>query len=350
MSMDRTLQARFEKDPVLMAAAEWFFEVRSNDVPVERIAEWQEWLAQDPAHRHAFEKIESLWEMSDAVTIPPRWPADSEVASDRYAGQQSVSEWRQRRRGLGLGGRWAIFGLAASVAVAAMVGSWLALHRPAIGVETAVGETRTLALPDGSTVEVGGRTTLEAKFADRSREISLDEGEAFFQVAKDPARPFVVRAGDTFVTAVGTAFNVRRTADGAVIAVAEGAVEVRASSGAPQVLNAGEQTNVRADGSARVVAAVDADSVAGWRDGRLQYLNEPLSQVVADLARHSSRALVIGDTEVGDLRVTGVVFRNNIDGWLAGLEATMPVKVVRHGDASVEITRGGEGAQQLDAP
>lgn len=348
MSMDRTLQARFEKDPVLMAAAEWFFEVRSNEVPVERIAEWQEWLAQDPAHRQAFEKIESLWAMSDAVTMPPRWPADSEVASDRYTGQQTVSEWRQRRRGLNR--RWALFGLAASVAVAAMVGSWLALHRPAIGVETAVGETRTLALPDGSTVEVSGRTTLEAKYVDSAREISLDEGEAFFQVAKDPGRPFVVRAGDTSVTAVGTAFNVRRTADGAVIAVAEGAVEVRASLGAPQVLRAGEQTNVRADGSAHVVAAVDASSVAGWRDGRLQYFNEPLSQVVADLARHSSRTLLIVDEAVADLRVTGVVFRNNIDGWLAGLEATMPVRVVRREDASVEITRGEEGERRHEAP
>jgi ferric-dicitrate binding protein FerR (iron transport regulator) len=62
--------------------------------------------------------------------------------------------------------------------------------------------------------------------------------------------------------------------------------------------------------------------------------------VVADLARHSSRVLSIRDAEAGELRVTGVVFRNNIDGWLAGLEATMPVRVVRHQDASVEITRG----------
>ena len=341
--MDRTAtirnaQWRLENDPVLQAAAEWFFELRSDDVSVERIAEWQEWLAADAANRRAFERIEAFWHASETLDVPA-WPTDAEVAADRYRGAESVSEWRQRMASFGLRLRrpW-IAAIAASVVGLFAAGTWFVRHAPAIAVATQVGETRSLSLPDGSTVSVGGRSTIEARFAETSREIALEQGEAFFHVARDVTRPFVVHAGSTAITAVGTAFNVRRAESGVTVSVAEGVVRISSPEGDIATVNAGEQARVpfRAQPHADVVP-VDAGSIAGWRDGRLQYMDEPLGAVLEDLARYSARKIVVDDARVGELRITGIVFQQNVDGWLAGIQATLPVRVRRLEDGSVRI-------------
>jgi transmembrane sensor len=338
-TVNRNVQASLENDPLLHMAAEWFFELRSSDVSVERIAEWQEWLAADAANRRAFENIELFWLMSGKIETAA-WPTDAEVAADRYGGAASVSEWRQRTTRLGLVRRrpW-IAALAASVVGLMAIGAWFALNTRPIAVATQVGETRSLSLPDGSTVAVGGHTMIEARFAERSRDVALERGEAFFHVAKDATRPFVVHAGRAAVTAVGTAFNVRRTESGViVVAVAEGVVRISTVEGEITTVSAGQQAKLQARAQEPAdVVPVDAGSIAGWRDGRLQYMNEPLDAVVEDLARYSSRKILIHDPQVRELRITGIVFQQNVDGWLSGLEATLPVRIVKRDDGSAWI-------------
>lgn len=338
-TVDRSAQARLESDPVLLAAAEWFLELRSSGVSVERIAEWQEWLAADAANRQAFDRIESLWHMTGKIAAPS-WPADTDVAADSYRGVGTISEWRRHpaHRRLAV---WPHTFRFAAVVLAAAIGLWLWLRAPLIAVETAVGETRNLSLPDGSTIAVGGYTEIEADFVERSRDVALTRGEAFFRVAKDPARPFVVHAGRIAVTAVGTAFNVRRAAHGVtMIAVAEGTVKITTPNREVGLVSAGQEARVmERAGERAAVVPVNASSVAGWRDGRLQYINESLQAVIADLRRYSSRKIVIGDSETGELRITGIVFQQNVDGWLASLEATLPVRVVHGENGTAEIRR-----------
>ena len=91
---------------------------------------------------------------------------------------------------------------------------------------TGVGETRTIRLPDGSIISAGADTDLVATLLKGSRTVVLGNGEAYFRVVKNPGRPFTVRAGDTTVTDIGTAFDVRRTLNGVIVAVAEGVVDV----------------------------------------------------------------------------------------------------------------------------
>jgi len=359
--MDRT---ELEPDPVLQIAAEWFFELSSDSVTGERIAEWQIWLAENAAHRDAFERIEKLWRMSDEIG-PIHWPTDTEVAQDSYSGGEDIGTWRARQvRQLRRFTRWVT--VAASVAILGLLavsdyGSDIAVMirgGSRIHVETQVGETRILTLPDGSALSAGGQTSLVATLLKHSRTVTLKRGEAFFQVAKDPARPFTVEAGSAAVTVVGTAFDVRRNRDQVVVAVAEGIVRVAGPAlrahpavmstrpdlpqGAPsltQQLKAGQRLSVNHAGSAPELTPIDSKGVAGWRQGRLQYLNEPLEVVVADLARYSTRRIVIEDPEVAALRVTGVVFEQNVDAWLASVEATVPVEVVKHSDGSVSLER-----------
>lgn len=359
--MDRSLQARLECDPLLQKAVEWFLELRSDSVSGERIADWQQWLSEDAAHRQAFQRIESFWRLIDEASA--HWPTEAEVAGDSYSGSESITAWRARSvpaagpaseaRLAGRGRRSGLGAVVAGMALAAAAVVLILAYWPIlivrveggsrVVVDTTVGETRTITLPDGSVVSAGGETSLVATLLGHSRTVMLSHGEAFFHVAKDRSRPFTVHAGSTAVTAVGTEFDVRRTLGFVVVAVAEGVVRVAAplqgneSTPAPGRLSAGQQLTLEPFHVPPKLSSVDPTWVAGWREGRLQYVDEPLDSVVADLARYSTRRITIEDPNVARLQVTGVVFVQNVDGWLSSLEATFPVRVERQADGSVAI-------------
>ncbi|HEX3843400.1 MAG TPA: FecR domain-containing protein [Steroidobacteraceae bacterium] len=355
--MDRLLQPHFEHDPLLEEAAEWFIALRSDGVSGERIAEWQHWLSSDEAHRQAFQRLESFWQLSDGVAA--RWPTEDEVKQDEYSGTESVTAWRSRHRTVAPERRepratsavrarpfgWLLVGapLAAIIAFAAVV-YWPLIEVTIQGgwqtsIQTGIGETRTLTLPDGTTVSAGGETSLVATLLPHSRTVVLSRGDAYFQVAREPGRPFTVRAGSTTVTDIGTAFDVK-VLDGVIVSVAEGMVGVSAKVMTnPDIvqLGAGKSIALQAFNKVSVVTTVNPAEVGGWRQGRLQYVDEPLAGVVADLSRYSTRRIIVGDAHVANLRVTGIVFLDNINGWLASLESTFRVNVATEGDGTVLI-------------
>lgn len=253
----------------------------------------------------------------------------------------------------------AIAGMAAAASVAIVaVAYWPMLFVALQGgsritVTTGVGSTRTVSLPDGSVISASADTDLVATFLKQSRTVVLSHGEAYFHVTKDPSRPFIVRAGGMTVTDVGTAFDVRRTLGGAIVAVSEGVVRVATrlphdhfspiarllgASGRPRLetiqLTAGQQLSLESFNTAPQLSSVNPNWVAGWRVGRLRYVDEPLNGIVADLARYSDRRIVISTPAVADLRVTSIVSVQNIDGWLASLGATFPVRVVSEADGT----------------
>ena len=171
---------------------------------------------------------------------------------------------------------------------------------------------------------------------------------AFFRVAKDPARPFIVKVGATTVAAVGTAFNIRRAGERVVVGVSEGTVKVDARAATAQAqpertvirtarLGVGQQLSFdAADGSASI-QIVDVIGIAAWREGLLQYRDEPLRSVIADLTRYSARDIVIANPQIADLRITGTVFANDVDNWLQSLETALPVRVVWAPDGSARL-------------
>jgi len=210
-----------------------------------------------------------------------------------------------------------------------------------MAVNTTIGETRTLTLPDGSILAAGGRTSLVVTFEKHARTIKLEQGEACFQVAREADRPFTVHAGDTAVTALGTAFDVRKDVNRVVVAVSEGSVQVHAAAAPQSQIKAGQRLSVTRRTSTPELSPIDTKGVAQWRQGKLQYMDEPLEVVVADLSRYTTRRILLDSPEIGALRVTGVVFERNVDAWLSSLEATLPVKVVSHPDGSVSLASSG---------
>ena len=355
--------ARIEQDELLRTAAEWSVELSSAEISPRRIAQWQQWLAASEAHRDAFDRIQSTLRTIDrSVGENISWPTQSEMASDGYDGSLPVVVWRVRSSRVAAGRasrgpawvgalrthrRRFVVGLAASFVAALAIPIALQFIRstqmePKVTiVETRAGENREVPLADGSTVNVGARSVLWVTLSRDARNVTLDRGEAFFRVAKDPARPFTVKIGDTTVAAVGTAFNVRRAGERVVVAVADGIVKVdgAAQGAAPSRahLGVGEQLSINTTDGSSNMQVVDAGGIAIWRDGLLQYRDEPLPSVIADVARYAGYDIVIADPAVAELRVTGTVFANDVESWLLSLEAALPVHAVRGANGSVRL-------------
>lgn len=174
---------------------------------------------------------------------------------------------------------------------------------------TAKGEMRQFPLADKSVASLNSASDVEFTLLPTARQVVLKRGEAWFQVAKDKQKPFVVEAGDVRVRAVGTAFSVRRLAQGAEVLVTEGVVEVWNRTGKSKrvLLSRGEQAVVPETGSdfRATRAPADIERKLAWRSGKVIFANQTLGEAVADFNRYSPRKIVIGDPAIGRVTFIG---------------------------------------------
>jgi transmembrane sensor len=217
---------------------------------------------------------------------------------------------------------------------------------------TLPGERRTVELREGSRVTLDANSVLTVRLGRDERALTLERGEAFFQVAKDASRPFVVRAGTTRVKALGTAFNVRMSGDRTVVAVTEGEVEfvadvpvatparvTNATSRLTAQVVAGEGLSYVDGGSLQTLSPREAPLATAWLNGRRQYRNEALRYVLADVDRYTGHQITVADEATGNLRFTGTLNLENSDAWLRGLSVALPVTVTREADGTLVVTQ-----------
>jgi transmembrane sensor len=300
----------------LREAGEWIQRLNESTDPA-LAEEWMKWCQSDPENLPAFEGIQSVW---DGFSIERSAPAT-----------QSLSHARASRVRIALA--------AAGLLIVAGAATWFGLRYSAEQVfDTVISEQRVETLSDGSRLDLAPDSRVGVRFTKDLREVHLDRGEAFFTVAHDPARPFIVHVNGLAVTAVGTAFDVRTGPSSTVVTVSEGRVSVGPAN-APA-------TTVRADVGQRVtfsrparrlsVAAADPKIAESWRDGTLQYVGEPLEDVVSDINRYSRRKILVAPALLQS-RFTGTVSTANIGDWLAALQQIFPVDVVDQGSNGILI-------------
>jgi len=232
--------------------------------------------------------------------------------------------------------RWAVAVACACVIAIAAFWGW-GINGKAASLAASAGTAhRTVTLPDGSSVDLGPKTTVAVDFRRGQRRLQLYPGEAYFTVRPDRKRPFVVRAGSLNVTAVGTAFDVKHELDRVSVTVQDGVVAVEAegsegtrTSNATWRVASGYQLVYFTANAAATLSSVDATATIAWREGRLEYVNASLASVVADINRYSDRPIVLLDSSVAGLAFTGTVFTDSIDGWLQSLPDALPVRVIR---------------------
>jgi len=300
-------------------AAEWAARVDGGPLSPEEQSALDVWLDSDVRHLGAYAKARAVFaHVQRAKALGPGYDAAEFAAppAEPLAGPS--------RRQLWMGGAAA----AAAVAVTAGVGlQWRGTH-----FRTRLGEVRLVPLPDGSSMTLNTASRATIVFTRTERRVHLLEGEAIFDVSKDPSRPFLVEAADTHVRAVGTSFVVRRLPDKPVqVVVCEGVVEVNrdALKFAPPI---------RVTANTRAIAARDGEIEAAsltpaevrrelvWREGFLSFEDEPLGQAVAEFARYSDTPIVIDDPVVARETVTGLFRANNPGGFARAVADALHLK------------------------
>lgn len=279
----------------------WVARKRTRDLTGAETAQFQAWYDADIRHKGAYVRAMAIHNAIHVATVNPTLSARPASEAGALPGA-ALGHPSQRRRQLLLGG------LAAGFVAMAGKFAYSALHAGTV-LSTAKGEFRRVPLQDKSIANINSGSQIEVAFTPQQRTVRLRAGEAWFEVAKDKSKPFVVEAGDALVRAVGTAFSVRRLAAGSEVLVTEGTVEVWSKDGtAPRrLVTAGEHAFLAQDATAIPVTRQpdEVNRRLAWREGKLVLQSQTLSEAVADFNRYSPRTIVIADPALRDKRLVG---------------------------------------------
>ena len=241
-------------DTILEQAADWLFRLHAEPGDPETRSGLDAWIAADPRHARAWAVAGLAWAGTGAIG-PVVTAASTAVAVVPLRPRAA------RRR------RWRVAGMALAAGIAALALLPSLQIRLAADHWTGAAELREIALSDGSRVVLAGDSAIDSRLDGARRTVSLLEGEAFFQVAHDRARPFVVSVPGATITVTGTAFDVDVTGRSVAVAVAEGSVSVAHAAGEERLTPGGSVTIDRGTGDVRR-RAIDPADVAAWRGGR----------------------------------------------------------------------------------
>ncbi len=300
-------------------AAAWVARMDGDEWTAASEAELQKWLAGDERRRGALLRAQAAWMTLDRLSQVP-------ATDGRLLGRRNVL-------------------IAGGGALAASLVGGLVWFNSGLTYSTSIGEIRRVPLPDGSTVAINTGSELNFKLGAKRREVRLTSGEAWFQVAKDVRRPFVVEAGSVLVQAVGTAFSVRRKKNGAEILVTEGVVEawVEAAVGARVRLRAGDRAFVSDDaGVRREQNSTSIDRTLAWRDGTIALDGDTLESAVAEFNRYNSRKLVLADQRLAGERLDGSFRTDDPEGFANAVHSSLDVPVTHAVSGEIWIGRRSE--------
>jgi transmembrane sensor len=312
-------------------AADWMLRLNDGPLPGEDQRALARWRADNPRHDEIFSSIQRTWADLDQIEIGPRRAEIIELP----------------RKSLALKApQWAGLGIAAAAVLALVLLQAPAGSTPYGEHATAIAQIAPVRLSDGSVVTLGANSRISERFDRNERRVVLENGEAFFEVAHDASRPFVVEAGDAIIRDVGTKFNVNRGVGRVSVAVLEGVVEVHAvsvlgiSRGDPRTLREGERIELIAP-NILSVSMGHVEPAAGppgaWRQGRLVYNNARLGDLVADVNRYYQPGVALADPSLGDLRVTASFRTDQVGGIMDVLDSALPIEVSRAANGAISV-------------
>lgn len=323
------------------AAAVWLQRRDNEDWSEPDEAELQRWLAASVAHRVAFLRLEAAWDESLRLqalgagtapgTIPPpgAWQVSplfkAVVDSDATPSppvQRGASSYR----------KWAI---AATILVASIGALLLATQFSAERYVTPVGSIASIPLPDGSNVTLNTGSDIRVDLTETERLVRLESGEAFFEVAKDAKRPFVVAAGGKRVTAVGTKFSVRRDGDDVSVIVTEGKVRIDGTAQQPMLLAGAMAHTSKQQLDVRAGSAQQVEEALSWRTGYLIFDTTDLADAIAQFNRYTHRKIVIQDPQIAGLHVSGKFRATNSEAFVRILSDNFGIEAQAVGDRIV---------------
>jgi len=311
-------------------ALSWIARFRSGSATDEDRQAFALWLQQDQRHKQAMDSMLDMWQ--DLAII--RLMDSSKAAEAPVEAANASSHW-----------------LRASVATAACLALALFLWpqtSPNTGTplyyQTALGEQRTVELIDGSSMMLNTNSRVSVSYSDDHRSLELLRGEAYFEVAKDPARPFDVNTGSARVTAIGTAFNIYRDRQSASITVTEGVVRVTelgdTGNGVPatEILHANQQLEA-SDRGLQATTAADVSRHTAWQRGVLIAQDMTLTDLVRQIERYHDTHILITDISIATLTISGVFALKELDPILQALQLSLGLAILPVDDKTVQLIK-----------
>ena len=316
----------------------------SEGIPAQEMDSLKQWLALSERHREAFITMAAGWDaMADMEQLAEFLPLSDFAPPQKQRGKIRTL-WSNWVTGLA----WPRATFASAVMACMVLVTTLFITSQDSGIyQTAVGEQLRLTLDDGSRVILNTDSQLQVDFSQQRRAVTLLKGEAHFEVAKNPERPFMVYADQGMVWAVGTAFTVHYRQDYVDVTVTEGRVKVYSefsqSNNTPPLnarlpdpqpeprealLLAGEQAAYKkAILTHRALAPSHLEKKLAWHAGALVFEGETLAQAIEQISRYTSKQLIIADPALNDLTVGGRFKTDDIDGLLMALAISLNLKI-----------------------
>ncbi len=312
---------------IIEQASDWVVRLDREHIEPGELNEFAAWLAKDPRHEIEFQKASMLWS-----GVPRQATSLCENREEGFLANLARF-FSPKRYGLLAGG---LAGLLLVVAAVFLMGT----PSPLVdSFETAHAERRTITLEDGSEIFMNGASKVSIHYTERLRLVTLDQGEAFFEVAKDRSRPFVVDLKNGAARALGTKFNVRTHNENAAVSVVEGRVEVKRENGLDEgeriiktVLETGQKIAYGADGNGKT-ETVDVDQIAPWRYGRITFDNWELEEIIAEVNRYRKVPIIFADPELKQRRLSGSFGIDKTEDFLLALQTLSVAEVVDRGDS-----------------
>jgi transmembrane sensor len=358
-------------------ASEWFVECRAGDLDDKTRKAFDTWLRKSPEHMSAYLELSAIW--NEGRLLDPHGKLDQNtLIAEALAGHDNVIDWSGTRNDFDVPAaalapalapapapaqhehrrfsRWRVAATAASLAFAATATLFYVQTLQAPTYATAIGEQRSLALIDGSTVELNSRSKIVVRYTAQGRNVELLQGQALFRVAKDASRPFIVKTGATLVRAVGTEFDVYQKRDGTVVTVVEGRVAIvtdhalpwpdaatsateeprRSNLAFPTVLKgqignilvaAGEQLTV----TPKLIQIAEHPNIAtatAWTQRQLVFESASLADVADEFNRYNDRQLIVADPKLETFHVSGVFSSTDPASLIRFLRARPELKIL----------------------
>lgn len=338
-------------------AADWIAERDRSDgqLPPERRTALDSWLAASTAHRIAYLRLEQAWQRANRLrALQPSAPplAAPEPLRPDVHGE---SAGRKPGRKPGWMSGWTSGGPSAWTSAGAP--GWLstrpALRRGAAGVglatlalvlglqfigprpdtvdyATARGQRESVMLADGSKLTLNTATQLRTEVTPQSRQVWLQSGEAFFDIAHDAQRPFVIHAGKQRVTVLGTKFSLQRDGDKLRVTVLEGRVQVQDELGGSRPTVLARADTAVAEAHNLLVTKVSPQQLSarlGWLQGKLVLSDVTLAEAARQFNRYGDKQLVIKDAAAGRIVIGGVFEAGNVEAFARLLHAGFGLQV-----------------------
>lgn len=298
-----------ENEQLIEEAEAWVVKLRSDNVSVEDKEKFSIWLNHSDAHVKTFDKTLALWESLSAVSYIP----ESTFDDDQPVPQSSLDSIKSQPNFMVSIKSWQVALACATVCLFSLLTyNWLQpTSEPSTErYATAKGELLSVELADGSMVELNTETVLDVLYTRDTRNLTLVSGEAYFSVASNKQRPFVVSFGNGSATAVGTAFNIYSKPSGTSVTVTEGIVDVKEP--AELAVPKPESTRVVANQQVKIgrrgvgpVKNIDTSRSLAWRESTIIFRDTPLATAIGELNRYLDRPVDIADSGISDLNVSG---------------------------------------------